>query len=86
MESYIVTYVSGMDDSIVCKVMNGNQIANIYGFSDCTGDKLIGIYEVNVDGSLTKCEFNGSVEAPFNWLLIFNPERMSDSWYEWNEH
>ena len=86
MRKYVITFKIGEREKANCAVMTGNELARTYGFSDCTGIEVLKVWEVQADGNLIECEFGGSVEQPLNWIQIFNPVTMADSWYEWAEH
>ena len=47
---YVVTYRPDYGEPIVCKVMDGTELANLYGFSDCSGVIIKKVWEVNKDG------------------------------------
>ena len=83
---YVVTYRPEIDEPIVCKVMDGTELANLYGFSDCSGVIIKRVWEVNKDGELEKCVLRDNRKPPYNWLCIQNMENMKVDMYTWNEH
>jgi len=83
---YVVTYRPEIGKPITCKVMNGNELANMYGFSDCTGVEIKRVFEVNKDGNLEIVALRDNRKPPYNWLCIQNMENMKVDMYTWNEH
>lgn len=81
---YVVTY-KNYDGEVNCKVMTGHELANMYGFTDCTGYKVISVWRVTESGNLFMCLFYGSWKAPYNRLIV---ERgIGDTViYDWDEH
>lgn len=86
MTKFVVTWKSGFDGEICCKVMTGNQLANLYGFSDCSDDEVLKVWEVYKDGSLIPCEFWGSTYHPKNILMVHRYGNYEPYEYEWPEH
>ena len=83
-DKYVVTY-KHEDGTLNCKVMTGQELANMYGFSDCTGEKVLYVYRVLEGGNLWTCGFHTSWDAPFNRLTIHRG--IGDIvTYEWEEH
>ena len=81
---YIVTYMYD-DEEANCKIMTGDQLAHLYGFSDCFGVKVLHVYKMLGDGHLFDCPFHGSWKAPFNRLYV-NIGIGETVCYEWDEH
>ena len=86
MKRYAITSKLGSDDYIYAQVVNGNRLAELYGFSDCTGFELIQAMEVMPDGSFEKVDVCGSITAPFNRLVVINPRTGSEDIFWWKEH
>ena len=86
MKRYAITSKLGDDGYIYAQVVDGNHLAKLYGFSDCTGFELIQAMEVMPDGSFEKVNVNGSVKAPFNRLVVTNPRTGSEDVFWWDEH
>ena len=83
---FVVTWKSGDDDEILCRVMTGYQLAGLYGFSDCSGDEVLKVWEVYSDGSLIPCEFWGNYYYPMNVLMVHRLGNYEPYEYEWDEH
>lgn len=87
MKRFVVTYyVGGSSSDLGCKVVTGNQLAEMYGFSDCTGDEIIRVWELYSDGNLIPCEFWGSTYSPMNVLMVHRAGNYEPYEYEWPEH
>lgn len=67
--------------------MSGQSLADMYGFSDCTGAQDFKVWEFDeYSGELIRREIYGSCTAPFNWLVIVDDDAMEIARYEWPEH
>lgn len=86
MKNFVVTYRSGCDETVNCAIMTGNQLTNMYGFSDCTGDEILRVWEVYDDGDLVPCEFWSACYAPYNVLYVHRLGNYEPYEYEWPEH
>lgn len=86
MKRYAITNKLGNNGYIYAQVVDGNRLAKLYGFSDCTGFELIQAMEVMSDGSFEKVNVRGSVRAPFNRLVVTNPRTGSEDVFWWDEH
>lgn len=84
IENYVVTYKDD-DVNVRCAIMTGNQLASLYGFSDCTGFEVLHVYRTMEDGHLYDCPFHGSWKAPLNRLIV-NHGLYDTVEYEWPEH
>ena len=83
-EKYVVTYKTEIG-GIGCQIMTGQKLAEMYGFSGCSGDEVLFVYRVLEGGNLWKCDFHGSWKAPFNRLVV-NRGLYDTVEYEWPEH
>ena len=86
MKRYAITSKLGTDDYIYARIVNGNRLAEIYGFSDCTGFELINAMELMPDGSFEKVEVHGCTQAPFNRIVVLNPHTGHEDIFYWDEH
>lgn len=84
VDNYIVTYKTEFG-GIGCQIMTGQKLAEMYGFSDCSGEEVLFVYRVLEDGNLWKCDFHGSWKAPFNRLIV-SRGCYDTVEYEWPEH
>ena len=84
MEKYVVTYKTEFG-GIGCKIMTGQELAEMYGFSDCSGEEVLHVYRTMEDGHLYDCPFHGSWKAPLNRLIV-NRDLYDTVEYEWPEH
>lgn len=82
----MVTWQSGATGGYYEKEMTGSELAKLYGFSDCTGDEVLRVWEVYKDGSLVPCEFWGSCYSPMNVLMVHRFGNYEPYEYEWDEH
>lgn len=86
MKRYAITHKLGSDDYIYAQIVDGNRLAHLYGFSDCSNFELIQAMEVMPNGSFEKVNVCGSVHAPFNRLIVTNPRTGSEDVFWWDEH
>ena len=83
MEIFSVTYVAdGVEHT---RSMNGNELAKLYGFSDCTGVDILEVHEI-VNGRKIRCEIWGSCYAPYNVIYVHRFGNYEPYEYEWPEH
>lgn len=81
MRKFAVTYRYD-NRSAICSVMEGNELARLYGFSDCTDVEVLKIWEVARDGDLVPCWFWGDR----NVLFVHRFGNYEPYEYEWDEH
>lgn len=81
MRKFVVTYRYD-NGSAVCNVMEGNELAKLYGFSDCTDVEVLRIWEVARDGDLLLCRFWDDR----NVLFVYRLGNYEPYEYEWDEH
>lgn len=82
----MVTWKSGCDGETLCNMMDGYQLAWMYGFSDCTDDEVLRVWEPDSKGELIPCEFWGSLHFPKNVLMVHRLGNYEPYEYEWPEH
>ena len=83
LKKYVVVYRN--DDVIGCAVMSGQEVANTYGFSDCSGTEITSVFMVLGDGGLTRCHLRPAYIPPLNRVTI-SPMWGEDETYYWEEH
>lgn len=86
MKTYVVTYIPGDGGKAVCKIMTGNDVAHLYGFSDCFGEEIKHVWEISENGDLIPCVIWGNFHAPMNILNIHRLGNYEPDQYEWPEH
>lgn len=92
MKNYFVSwkypgYTGNGDDKVQFCVVSGQGLADLYGFSDCSGAYDFKVWEFDeYSGELIRREIFGSCKAPYNWLIIVDDEAMEIARYEWPEH
>lgn len=86
MKRYAITHKLEKDGYIYAQIVDGNRLAKLYGFSDCTGFDLIQVMEVMPDGTFEKVNVCGSMKAPYNRLFIVNPRTGHEDIFWWDEH
>lgn len=96
MKMYVVTYCTDVEVAIsedrsdwirdyVCKLVSGQELADLYGFSDCSGDSDFKAWEVQPYGDLKPCLLESANEVPYNRLVIV-PLLGNKQVYMWEEH
>lgn len=85
MKMFVVTYKTEFG-GIECHVMTGNKLAEKYGFSDCSCEEILRVWEVGNDGNLIPCRFWNNWSAPHNVLCIHRLGNYEPYEYEWAEH
>ena len=96
MKMYVVTYLTDIEvvfseersewiQDYVCELVSGEKLANLYGFSDCSGDNNFKAWEITANGNLLPVVLHTPTVAPYNRLLIEDVYGQIDI-YEWDEH
>lgn len=85
VKKFVVTYKSEFGHT-GGKVMTGLELAELYGFSDCSGEEVLRVWEIFDDGSLIPCRFWGSCTVPLNVLYVHRIGNYEPYEYEWPEH
>lgn len=83
---YVVSFIPDYSVVPVCSVMNGYDLAKLYGFTDCREVDIKHVWKFMPDGDLAEVNIHGSYEAPYNWLIIENRCGNEVARYEWPEH
>ena len=74
------------DGSMNCRVMPVERLANLYGFSDCSGESHFRVYGMDSCGALHELYAYGSYKAPFNRMVLENSMGDIIGTWEWPEH
>ena len=82
---YVVTW-HVLELGYNAKQMNGNELARLYGFSDCTDVGDIKVWELANDGNLIPCKIGTKIEPSLNWLWVENTLTGKVDMYTWPEH
>lgn len=83
---YVVTYRIGLEDEVFSAIMAGNELATLYGFSDCSYANSFKVWEIMANGNLVKCELQEGCKWSNNVLCITNTMFGNVDMYWWNEH
>lgn len=87
MKKFMVAYKSGLDGSYCEKEMTGNELAHLYGFSDCSGDDILSVCEISpFNGRLTHCRIWEEYPRSHNVLYVHRDGNHEPYEYEWEEH
>lgn len=87
MKKFMVSYKSGMTGSYYEKEMTGGELAELYGFSDCTGDDVLSVCEIMpFDGRLVRCRIWEEYPREHNVLYVHRNGNFEPYEYEWDEH
>ena len=83
MENTFVVTFKYPEDGIIVRVMSGERLAKLYGFSDCTEAEILHVYMVDRLGNLHEVD----IEPFLNMILVKDREYDNPlGYYEWPEH
>ena len=83
---YVISFRFGEHGNIITKIVDGNEFARLYGFSDVSDAEILYAYRVQKAGWLMPVKFCGNWKAPYNWLIIENEYGEELERYEWKAH
>ena len=83
---YVVTFrYPDLDNKVTVKIINGNDLAAMVGFSDCFEVEVIEVWEMSFKGNLMPVSLSYPCHAPLNRLLVEDVCGNVKEYY-WDEH
>lgn len=70
-DNYVVTFrYPDLDDKVYVKIINGNDLAAMIGFSDCIPVDIIEVWEMSLYGNLMPVSYHFPDHAPHNRIMV----------------
>lgn len=84
--NYVVTLrYPDFDNKVTMKIISGNELATMVGFSDCFDVEIIEVWEMSSYGNLMPVSLHYPCHAPLNRLLVEDVCGIVKEYY-WEEH
>ena len=84
--NYVVTFrYPDLDNKVTVKIINGNDLAAMVGFSDCIPVEIIEVWEMSSYGNLMPVSIYYPDHAPHNRLMVEDVCGIVKEYY-WEEH